>query len=248
MLDSELSLLSRFFRFGKQLLIARWRGLLLLLIGVGLPLLLVEELAIAIFQSGGFPWDEPLLLAVHAATNARLDRAAKIFTKFGVYWGVLPASIAISLLLLHLRRWRSLIYLDGVLLGSTLLNRAAKAYWHRSRPSLWEWPVSEIDFSFPSGHAMSSMSFVAAMLVLTWGTRWFGFTLAVGSIFVVGIAWTRLYLGVHFPSDILAGWLVSIAWAIGLRVLIRPRLAAPAASETKLTANEEESLTQSSQH
>lgn len=243
MLDSEISLLSRFLSFAKQLLSARWRGLLLLLVGVGLPLLAVEELAIAIFQSGGFPWDEPLLLAVHAATNARLDRFAKIFTKFGVFWGVLPASIAISLLQLQLRRWRSLIYLNVVLLGSTVLNRAAKAYWHRSRPSLWEWPVSEIDFSFPSGHAMSSMSFVAALLVLTWGTRWFGFTLTAGSLFVVSIAWTRLYLGVHFPSDILAGWMVSIAWATGLGLLLRPH-GAPAAAEAELTADEQSLTTQ----
>lgn len=150
MLDSELSLFSRFFSFGKQLLIACWRGLLLLLIGVGLPLLLVEE--------------------------------------FGVYLGVFPASIALFLLLLHLRKWRSLIYFNTVIIGSMILNRAAKAYWHRSRPSLWEWPVSKIDFSFPSGHAMSSMSFVTALLILTWGTRWFISTLTAGSLFVVSIA------------------------------------------------------------
>ncbi|MEP0958704.1 phosphatase PAP2 family protein [Microcoleus sp. FACHB-1515] len=215
---------------------------MLLLLGVGLPLLAVEELAIAIFQSGGFLWDEPLLLAVHSVTNARLDRFAKIFTKFGVYLGVFPASVALSLLLLQLRKWRSLLYFNAVMIGSMILNRTAKAYWHRSRPSLWEWPVSEIDFSFPSGHAMSSMSFVAALLILTWGSRWFGLTLAAGSVFVVSIAWTRLYLGVHFPSDILAGWLVSIAWAIGLCALIRPHLVAPAASETELTTQEEESI------
>lgn len=243
MLDSEFSLFSRFFNFAKQLFIARWRGLLLLLIGVGLPLLLVEELALAIFQSGGFPWDEPLLLAVHQVTNARLDRFAKTLTKFGVYLGVFPASIALSFLLLHLRKWRSLIYFNAVMIGSMILNRAAKAYWHRSRPSLWD-HAHEFDFSFPSGHAMSSMSFVTALLILTWGTRWFNVTLTAGSVFVISIAWTRLYLGVHFPSDILAGWMVSIAWAIGLSLLIRPHLNSPAASETELTAEEESIATQ----
>jgi undecaprenyl-diphosphatase len=92
---------------------------------------------------------------------------------------------------------------------------------------------------------MSSMTFVVALLVLTWGTRWFGMVLSLGSLFVVSIAWTRLYLGVHFPSDILAGWMVSIAWAVGLSLLIRPHLTpSPAVPETTLTPREEESIAQ----
>ncbi|HEY9299769.1 MAG TPA: phosphatase PAP2 family protein, partial [Phormidium sp.] len=48
--------------------------------------------------------------------------------------------------------------------------------------------------------------------------------LIFGGLFVLAIGWTRLYLGVHFPSDILAGWAVSVAWAIGVSFLIKPQL------------------------
>ncbi len=46
----------------------------------------------------------------------------------------------------------------------------------------------------------------------------------VGGLFVVAIGWTRIYLGVHYPSDILAGWLVSIGWAVGVSLIVRPHL------------------------
>jgi undecaprenyl-diphosphatase len=100
--------------------------------------------------------------------------------------------------------------------------------------------ASELDYGFPSGHAMSSMSFIAALVILTWGTRWCWLVLLSGSLFVVTIGWTRLYLGVHFPSDVLAGWMVSLAWAIGLSLVIRPHLMKPSlVSEEALTVSEE---------
>ncbi|MGA7937930.1 MAG: phosphatase PAP2 family protein, partial [Kovacikia sp.] len=69
----------------------------------------------------------------------------------------------------------------------------------------------------------SSMTFIIALVILTWGSRWCFWVIALGGVFVVAIAWTRLYLGVHYPSDILAGWAASIAWAIGVRLLIKPQ-------------------------
>lgn len=93
---------------------------------------------------------------------------------------------------------------------------------HRVRPHLWESPAPEFDYGFPSGHAMSSMTLVAVLVILTWGSRWRWWVLAAGTIFVLVIGWTRLYLGVHYPSDILAGWMASIAWAVGVSWVIKP--------------------------
>jgi undecaprenyl-diphosphatase len=131
------------------------------------------------------------------------------------------------------------------LLGSIVINRTAKLLLHRVRPHLWESLSPEFDFAFPSGHAMSSMTLVAALVILTWGTRWRWLVLSFGGLFVLAIGWTRLYLGVHFPSDILAGWMVSLAWAIGVSLLIRPHLAKPTAvnDEKSLTQAENESIT-----
>jgi undecaprenyl-diphosphatase len=73
------------------------------------------------------------------------------------------------------------------------------------------------------------MTLVAMLLILTWATSWRWLVLSVGSLYVLVIGWTRLYLGVHFPSDIVAGWMVAIAWAIGVSIIIKPNLTKPTA-------------------
>lgn len=233
-----------FLSFLKKLLIAHWCSLLMLLIGVCLPLFVFEELAVAVFQNeGGFPWDEPLLLAIHSSAKPQLDAFAITLTKFGVFWGVFPVATLISFVLLRLKRWRSLAYFLTTLLGSTLINHTVKELLHRVRPNLWESVSPELNYAFPSGHAMSSMTFIAALVILTWSSNWCWLVLVFGSVFVLSIGWTRLYLGVHFPSDILAGWMVSIAWSIGVSMLIRPHLTKPSnVSEDELTVNEEQSI------
>jgi undecaprenyl-diphosphatase len=229
MFNSNLwKLLQSFLKFLKQLLIAHWRSLLLLLIGVYLPLQVFGELAEEVWENeGGFPWDVPILLAIHTTAEPRLDVFASTLTKFGVFWGVFPVAAMISLVLLLRRRWRSLAYLLPTLLGSIVINRTAKVLLHRVRPHLWSSPAPELDYGFPSGHAMSSMTLVAALVILTWGSRWLWPVLIFGGLFVLAIGWTRLYLGVHYPSDILAGWMASVAWAVGVSLLIRPHLTKP---------------------
>ncbi|MBW4694919.1 MAG: phosphatase PAP2 family protein [Lyngbya sp. HA4199-MV5] len=196
---------------------------LTLLVGVWFPLLVFSVLAVTVGWYGdGFLWETPILQAVHATVQPELDEFARTLTKFGVFWGVFPVATITGLVLLYQQRWRSLLYLAITLFSNIVINRTAKLFFHRVRPHLWEVPLPEPDYSFPSGHAMSSMTLVAVVVVLTWGTRWCGWVLVSGSIFVVAIAWTRLYLGVHYPSDILAGWMLSLAWAIAASLLVQP--------------------------
>jgi undecaprenyl-diphosphatase len=169
MLNFDLWKQTQFFLgFFKKLLTAYWPSLLVLLLGICLPLLVFEELAVVIWRNdGSFAWDESLLLAIHQTAQPQLDTFAVIFTKLGVSWGVIPVATAIALVLLRLRRWRSLTYFVIALLGNGLINRIAKEFLHRVRPSLWESISPEFDSAFPSGHAMSSMSFIAALVILT---------------------------------------------------------------------------------
>ena len=290
MFESDFrAFLQSFLSFGKKLLVAHWRSLLVLFIGVYLPLQAFAVIAVKVWQHEGiFPWDVPILQAIHATAKAQLDLfaitltkfgsirivfpivgaialvlawlkkwrfltylLATILTKLGVFWGVFPVASAIALLFLRRRRWRSLTYLLTTLFGSIIINRTAKALLHRVRPHLWSSPAPEFDYGFPSGHAMSSMTLVAALVILTWNSRWRLPVGLIGSLFVASIGWTRLYLGVHYPSDILAGWMVSIAWAIGVSLLIRPNLTKPGVTQDgdpahadQLTPMEEEAVTE----
>ncbi|GET36159.1 phosphatase PAP2 family protein [Microseira wollei] len=234
-----------FLNFFKRLLVAHWLTLLLLLIGIYLPLQVFEILAVKVWQNqGGFPWDVPILLSIHTTTQAQLDIFAATLTKFASSKIIIPVVSLIALVLLLCKQWRRSAYLIATVWGSLIINRAAKEFMHRVRPHLWDSPAPEIDYAFPSGHATMSMTLVMALVILTWGTAWCWLIATVGSLFVVGIAWTRLYLGVHFPSDILAGWMVSVAWAIGVSLILKPGLVKANAlnnqtgSETSLTPDE----------
>jgi undecaprenyl-diphosphatase len=216
--------------FIENVLIARWRSLLLLFVGVYLPLQIFELLAVKLWQyEAGFPWDIPVLLAVHSTAQPALDVVAVVLTKFGSFWTVAPMIGVIAFVLWQRKRWRSLVYLLTTALGSAIINRTAKMLMHRVRPQLWSSSAPEFDFAFPSGHAMTSMTLMTVLLILTWATSWRWLVLSVGSLYVLVIGWTRLYLGVHFPSDILAGWMVAIAWAIGVSIIIKPNLTKPTA-------------------
>jgi membrane-associated phospholipid phosphatase len=212
-----------FLQFFQQWIKTHYPTLLILLLGLYLPLAIFLFLAVQIWRlEGGLSWDIAIMTAIHAAATPQLDRIATILTQFGTHWGVIPFSVVFSLGLLYQRRWRSLTYFLITMVGCGLINNSAKLLLHRVRPSLWDYPALPT-FSFPSGHAMSSMMLIMALLVLTWGGRWSKWVTALGTLFVIAIAWTRLYLGVHYPSDILAGWMLAIAWAIGVSLVVRPR-------------------------
>jgi len=245
-------MLKNFFQFIKQLFIARWRGLLLLFLGVYLPLQTFALLAVQVRKNAaGFPWDQPILLAIHQTSRRQLDILAVNLTNFGSIKIVFPIVVIILLILLFQKRWRSLTFFLTTALGATIINRTAKEVIHRVRPHLWQSPAPELDYAFPSGHAMTSMTLVAALVILTWGTIWCLPILIFGGLFVLAIGWTRLYLGVHFPSDILAGWAVAVAWAIGVSLLIKPQLPksittshSEIPTETSLLPEEQEAINQ----
>ncbi|HEU4665623.1 MAG TPA: phosphatase PAP2 family protein, partial [Dokdonella sp.] len=67
-------------------------------------------------------------------------------------------------------------------------------------------------YSFPSGHAMGSMTLACVLVLLCWWTRLRWPVLAAAAVLVVLVGASRIYLGVHYPSDILAGWAAAIAW------------------------------------
>lgn len=191
-----------------------------LLLGVYLPLQSFAILAIYIRRSSaGFVGDNAILQFLHNSATPQLDQLAGMLTGLGVFWGVLPASVLIGIGLLYRRQWRSLLLLSATLLGSAAINLIAKLLFRRARPQLWVPFLPELDYSFPSGHAMASMAFAAALSALAWQSRWRWPVVALSGCFVIIIGWTRLYLGVHYPSDILAGWLLALAWSVGVILL-----------------------------
>ncbi|MBD2108309.1 phosphatase PAP2 family protein [Nodosilinea sp. FACHB-13] len=190
-----------------------WLGVILpllaLVILIGLGLLVAAYPALP-------AWDAAFLLHLHRYATPELNQGVAIATKLGTKWGVLPASLGLIALGLWHRNWQPASYLALVMAGSAELNQVAKVLWHRVRPALWEGIPPHTDFSFPSGHATYSMTFVLALILLNWDSPKRPWLLGLGGLFVLCIGASRVYLGVHFPSDILGGWLLAAAWALSL--------------------------------
>lgn len=130
------------------------------------------------------------------------------------------AAIGVGVLavLISLRRYGSALFVALVIGGSGVLNLSMKVLFSRQRPHITPWLITETGSSFPSGHAMASLALLFALVVLLWQTklRWPMLIMAASVVVLVGVS--RPYFGVHYPSDIIAGWLTTAAW--GSAVLI----------------------------
>lgn len=187
-----------------------------LFVGLLLPLWGFVELADEVHEQEAFFYDELLLLRAHASATPGLDQWFIGVSAAGYRYGVIPIDILLVLTLLLARRWREASFAAASFAGSALLNLATKQFFRRDRPTLWESLAPETTFSFPSGHAMGSMTLAMTLILLSWHTRWRWLVLVVALAFVLQVGASRIYLGVHYPSDILGGWLAGMAWAVGV--------------------------------
>jgi membrane-associated phospholipid phosphatase len=116
---------------------------------------------------------------------------------------------------LRSRNWKITLQVSAVLVLSTLTNIALKRVINRSRPSL-EHLVDVNTLSFPSGHSMSAMAFYGFLMYLTIigrVNRWLKLLLAIVLMFLIlSIGISRIYLGVHYPSDVAAGFFGGLIW------------------------------------
>jgi undecaprenyl-diphosphatase len=183
------------------------------------PFVIFARLARHYHRVGGFTWDEPILHAIHERATPAGDAVAVWLAHAGGKETTLPLAIAVTCVLLVQKKRRAAWYYVLATGGSALLNLAAKEFFERRRPFLWESPTPKFSYSFPSSHAMGSMAVFAAIAVLLWPTRWRWIVVVGAGIFVFLVGVSRLYLGVHYPSDVLAGWCASLAWVVGLRLL-----------------------------
>ena len=198
-----------------RLFARRW-ALLELFVGILAPLVVFGGLAEDVWSREGFAWDGPLLWAIHARATPTLDALMLLLTDVGAPLPMIALVALLLALLVWRRRYGEATFATVAVGGAALLNVLAKALFQRHRPELWPQLTPETDYGFPSGHAMGSLAVVATLVIVLWPTRWRWLALGVGGIFVLLVGLSRLYLGVHYPSDILAGWCASLAWVSGV--------------------------------
>ena len=172
-------------------------------------------------------WD----MATAAWIHARTTDGGRVFFNF-ITEAASPDVMGLLGLVVTIVLWRqarktACIAWVAAFVGGTVLQHIIKAAVHRSRPEYGVAYLSDKSFSFPSGHSMAVIVGIGMslyMLALFWhpGRTWRLGTIAAGVAIIVLVGVSRVYLGVHYPSDVLGGYAAGAAWTAicvsGLRV------------------------------
>ena len=132
-----------------------------------------------------------------------------------VYAYIVATTIAAVFFFFKLKNKKFILQLLGVLILSALANMALKEAFDRARPTI-EHMVVVKSLSYPSGHAMSAMAFYGFLIYLVFHikmSKWLRIFLTIlfsALIFFIGLS--RIYLGVHFPSDVMGGFTAGLIW------------------------------------
>ncbi len=170
-----------------------------------------------------------ILLHIHSFRTPMLDRFAFDLTFLGSALGIIILSALIIGGLWLLKRYVEIGMYAAVLIGASVMVVTLKLFFHQLRPQVFPPLVHETSYSFPSGHSLTSFAvwgFVAWWIVSLDPKQLWRWLLGLLSVMVAAlVALSRLYLGVHWPTDVLAGFFLGFGWvavcALGHRWLTR---------------------------
>lgn len=186
------------------------------------PLAIFLYLANAIRGNDPLPGDIAILEAIRTIASPAVDKIMIAITLLGDAEIVIPLiAICGALLFFKFKKRKQAVFLALATGGTAAINVVFKHVFERQRPTLWEHLVTETSFSFPSGHAMISSAIAYTVIILCWHTKYRWVAIAGGMTYMLLVSFSRLYLGVHFPTDILAGWCVSALWVATVYLVFR---------------------------
>jgi len=162
-------------------------------------------------------FDEAVRAAVHSAATTGLTRFMQLVTLLGSQAVMIGLPLCAAAALFARGDWRRATFMLIVWGGAEMLEFGLKLLFHRPRPeAFFDTPLPQ-SFSFPSGHALLSLSVYGALAWLAGG--WPARIAAIVLALVIGAS--RVYLGVHYATDVIAGYLVGAVWLEAAAVLHR---------------------------
>ncbi len=195
---------------------------------VGRPLAVVAACAAVLALLGlgvrtGFAPQRELDTAVSEALYAGDDRSRvldvllEVLTAPGLSVFRYVVAVPVLIWLVRRRAWRTAVWLVVTAVFVRHVTSALKEYFDRVRPAFEDGGAGYDSFSFPSGHASGIATLVTGGLVLAWpliapaGRRSWA---VLGALLVLLVGLTRMWLGVHYLSDVVAGWALGVGWTL----------------------------------
>ena len=143
-------------------------------------------------------------------------------TELGSATTIAGLTLVALIIFAYRKRWHYVFGLIATVLGSTVAAFIIKELVERPRPAAPIFAYVETSFSFPSGHATRAAAFFIFLLWVIWDSlspMWRRVATGVVALLILAIGFSRLYLGVHYPSDVIAGYLIGAIFVIvGIKV------------------------------
>ena len=200
------------------------RDTLLAIVAVAVLLLLFGLVAEAVAVGGTHDLDRLLLLSLREASNAAdpigppwLEEAMRDLSAMGSTAVLTFITLAVVGYLAVTRRGNAAMMVLGAVISGTIVGQIMKIGFSRPRPDLVPHATEVFTASFPSGHAM-----MAAVVYLTLGAllartearrRVKSYVISIAAVLTLLVGLSRIYLGVHWPSDVVAGWALGAGWS-----------------------------------
>jgi undecaprenyl-diphosphatase len=168
--------------------------------------------------------DEFILTQVSHHRVANWNGAAVDLTALGSTTLITFFTLIFLIFFALLRNWLSFLHLALASLGSGLLSFVFKNHFMRPRPDIVIPLVEVTSYSYPSGHSLAAASFYLSLTII--GCRYVSsgikrtILFCISSILIISVGLSRIYLGVHYPSDVLGGLTLGCAWALILAYLV----------------------------
>ncbi|KRE53085.1 PA-phosphatase [Arthrobacter sp. Soil736] len=191
---------------------------------ITLALLGAEVYQSVVDQDGVSGLDQPALEIAKQYRNPGLDSAVTAFTNIGGGVGMpILASILVAWLIYVSRSWRPLILVGGAAAVSTTATTVGKTLLGRTRPDhIDAVPPFEFSPSFPSGHTLNTtvvIGVVVYLMCLQTDRTWvLASVITAGAVFIIAMGLSRVFLGHHWMTDVIAAWLLGLAW-LGMVIL-----------------------------
>ena len=187
------------------------------------PVVLLAKLTRDVAQRDPMAYDTRLLQLIHLSATPGLNWCMIQITTLGDAPFVGAMALFGTAALIASRRYRDALQLAAGVGGAVALDAFLKLGLARPRPHLWDRIISPSGYAFPSAHATMSAALAISLVLLAWPTRWRGPALVLAVAYIALVGFSRLYLGVHYPTDVVGGWCLAVVWVLLVAVIMRGR-------------------------